>query len=30
MWMGRLEFLTLLALLFSFVASLEPRRKEHR
>jgi trk system potassium uptake protein TrkH len=30
MWMGRLEFLTLLALLFSFVASLKPRQKVQR
>ncbi|MDR2197346.1 MAG: hypothetical protein LBO07_05210 [Coriobacteriales bacterium] len=30
MWMGRLEFLTLLALLFSFVASLKPRKKVAR
>jgi len=26
MWMGRLEFLTLLAVLFSFVASIKPKR----
>ena len=27
MWVGRLEFLTLLAVLFAFVASLKPKRK---
>jgi trk system potassium uptake protein TrkH len=30
MWMGRLEFLTFLAVLFSLVASLKPRRRAKR
>ena len=30
MWIGRLEFLTILAVLFSFVASLKPRRRTKR
>jgi trk system potassium uptake protein TrkH len=30
MWMGRLEFLTLLALFASMIVSLKPRRKVHQ
>jgi trk system potassium uptake protein TrkH len=30
MWVGRLEFLTILAVLFGFVASLRPRRRVRR
>jgi len=30
MWMGRLEFLTFLAVLFSFIASLKPKRRARR
>ncbi|MDR1014462.1 MAG: hypothetical protein LBL86_05720 [Coriobacteriales bacterium] len=30
MWVGRLEFLTFLAVLFSFAASLKPRRRARR
>jgi trk system potassium uptake protein TrkH len=30
MWVGRLEFLTFLAVLFSLVASLKPRRRIKR
>jgi Trk-type K+ transport system membrane component len=30
MWVGRLEFLTFLAVLFGFVASLRPRGRRRR
>jgi trk system potassium uptake protein TrkH len=30
MWVGRLEFLTILAVLFGFVASLRPRKRMKR